>query len=376
MQTIQHITILGGGPAGCSAALLLKQNGFSVTLIDRKALLKAAYQATPKPGESLPPEIQTLLQELGLWERFLQSNALPAYCNISYWGTTKAQYHDFMNHPLGHAWHIDRTVFEQMLINACAEKAIEILDQHKLVNWVYQQQKWQLQFANGKQLTSDFLIDASGRSSWFARQQSRKRLYEHRQLALLSFLQAQEHMENTNSLIETTANGWWYSAGIPGHRLVTCFFCKPTNKERKNWLHPQVWKQLLEQAPQTNARLKQTGYQIIAPPQFVAADSSILDQTYGDAWAAIGDAALTYDPISAHGITMAMLTAKDICHAIQLLNQGQMDSLKHYNNKLWIAFDAYARARKQYYKQMTTLSKDPFWRSPASILQAKAQDLS
>ena len=54
---------------------------------------------------------------------------------------------------------------------------------------------------------------------------------------------------------------------------------------------------------------------LIGQPKWVVADSGILEAVYGEAWLAVGDAAMTYDPIAAHGLTMSMVSARDAATA-------------------------------------------------------------
>ena len=57
-----EVLIVGAGPAGSSAALMLAP-GRSVVLVDRRS------EVAPRIGESLHPAARRLLAELGLLER-------------------------------------------------------------------------------------------------------------------------------------------------------------------------------------------------------------------------------------------------------------------------------------------------------------------
>jgi len=60
------VALLGGGPAGCAAALALARHGFSIALIER-----SSYDNV-RVGETLPPEVRVLLQSLGVWDQFVR----------------------------------------------------------------------------------------------------------------------------------------------------------------------------------------------------------------------------------------------------------------------------------------------------------------
>ena len=56
------VLILGGGPAGCAAAITARQAGMSVVLIEVQAAPRA------QPGETLHPGVEPIFRQLGVWE--------------------------------------------------------------------------------------------------------------------------------------------------------------------------------------------------------------------------------------------------------------------------------------------------------------------
>lgn len=59
------VVIIGGGPAGISAALtLLKRTDISVLVVE------AGHYDRPKSGESLSPGVRNLLDYLAVWDDF------------------------------------------------------------------------------------------------------------------------------------------------------------------------------------------------------------------------------------------------------------------------------------------------------------------
>ena len=55
------VLIVGGGPAGCAAAISARQAGLSTVLIEARA------DARPGPGETLHPGIEPILKKLDIW---------------------------------------------------------------------------------------------------------------------------------------------------------------------------------------------------------------------------------------------------------------------------------------------------------------------
>ena len=66
------IAIIGGGPAGSSAAILLSKKGYSVTIIEKKS-----FPREDLCGEFISKEVVEFLRENSLYEEFLKLNPNP-----------------------------------------------------------------------------------------------------------------------------------------------------------------------------------------------------------------------------------------------------------------------------------------------------------
>ncbi|YCM45026.1 FAD-dependent oxidoreductase [Verrucomicrobiaceae bacterium 227] len=342
---MSRVLVIGGGVAGCAAGIFLAKAGLDVVVVERR---KAPPPGNlPKLGESLPPEARTLLEDLGVWPAFLEGGHLPCHSHRSYWGSERATYRDFLNHPLGHGWHLDRWGFDQMLAAHCEARGARILRGFEIARMEKLAQGW---FLNGCE-HFDFVIDASGRRSKFARSQGVKRLLLDHQLALIAFLESSDGLDDSASLTESTEDGWWYSAAIPGNRVATVFLGRPDEFQRRQWRGTHGWWAHLSGARQTFARFHEDGFQLLSPPRFVSAESSLLESMVGKDWLAVGDAAMSYDPIASHGIMMGMVSARDAALAITSHFSGDRMALAKYHGTLSQAFFQYAHLREALYAQ-------------------------
>ena len=357
-----RLLVVGAGPAGASTAIFAQRAGMQVLLLDQQIELLAADQYRFKVGENLPPTAQPLLEELGIWEKFKEQGHLPAYGTCSYWGSQQAAKVDFLHHPLGHGWHLDRQQFEQLLIQQAMDRGAEVQLGVRVNQLDFVERQWRVQLNDQSTATFDYIIDATGRNSWFARQQGGTRLYEFRQLALVAVVEVNDSLRDHTTLIEAIAEGWWYSALLPGKRLVLAFFCQPNQTQRKAWLEPEPWRQLLTKAGKTVQRFA-TFQNWLIRPQFVAAGSSMLEHKTGPGWCAVGDAAMTFDPVSAHGMTMGMVSARDAVQMLQAKIRGEDGAERTYENILNATFQRYALDRKKIYAAERRFPNSPYWQA-------------
>lgn len=350
--------MVGLGPAGAAVASFLARLGFEVVAIDRSS--ESQLSTRLRIGESLPPDAKHLLQQLGVWQTFETGNHQKCYGNQAYWHSDKANFHDFVKHPVGHGWHIDRTGFEQMLRDKAKSVGVTVHTDTAVASLARVGDVWQIELQNlihNKKLSPEarefsFVIDASGRQSWVARKLGIERLFEAEQLALVAFLQIPEGFEDSTSLVETVDNGWWYSAQIPNQRLATAFMFDPGQQQQTVSAKVENWQDLLSQSKHTAKRLQlfEGKSELLAPPKIVAADSGILQQVCGEGWLAVGDAAMTYDPIASHGLMMSMVSARDAAGAINGLAEGRDDTLDMYGQRMCQSFLQYCEVRRAFYR--------------------------
>lgn len=215
----------------------------------------------------------------------------------------------------------------------------------------------------------DFVVDATGRNSWFARRQGVERLYEDQQLALVAFLEQQRKESYTASLIEAVEEGWWYSAPLPNDRMVTAFMCVPDFQQRAHWRTEGGWWELIQTAPHTFSRLQETQSLWLETPKFVSADSGILERIHGERWLAVGDAALTYDPISSHGIQMAMVGAREAAKAINADLSGDAQALRKHEQLMFDAYRSYHAQRQKFYQSEGRFPDAAYWQARKGLVK-------
>lgn len=301
------VLILGTGPAGAATAIFLLLQGLSVVLIGRP---ESDGENRLLVGESLSPAAGTMLRQLGVWETFAMGSHLPWNGNISYWGSAQPQYTDFIRHPCGPGWHIDREWFNELLLDRAVALGAFIYRPEGVFELEETGAGWLVAYP-AMRFAASFLVDASGAAHVLSRRLRVARIKTHEQLALTAFLQADGWPEDGQSLVESAPDGWWYTAAIPFDRRVVCYFT--SRYSSSSGAAPDPWSQLLGQTRFTAARALGS---LLAPPRFTNAASSYSERLFGDRWVAVGDAACRYDPLTAHGLMMALTSARDAARAI------------------------------------------------------------
>ena len=133
------VVIIGGGPAGASAAITLAEKGFRIAIVER-----SSYN-TRRIGETLPPSIRHPLSRLGLWQNFLEDKHLESFAIRSSWSISEAYERNHIFDPYGSGWHVDRAKFDIMLMIAAKEIGADIFTQSNITHISHEEgQGWRI----------------------------------------------------------------------------------------------------------------------------------------------------------------------------------------------------------------------------------------
>jgi flavin-dependent dehydrogenase len=97
-------------------------------------------------------------------------------------------------------------------------------------------------------------------------------------------------------------------------------------------------------------------------PRVAPANTSRLDHAVGDGWLAVGDAAFSFDPLSAQGILTSLYTGIKAGETLVEHLAGNLDALANYGYYGDVIYNAYLRNRSTYYMLEERWTERPFWR--------------
>jgi flavin-dependent dehydrogenase len=337
------IAVVGGGPAGGATALCLARMGWRVAIFESTAF------DTERFGETLPPEINPVLRRLNVWEPFLASSPLESPGVVSTWGSAIPVEADFVTNAFGCGWHINRRLFDQALCHqAVAEGATLFVNRR--MNWKQRGCGWE-----ADNIHANFLVDATGRHGLMPGGRT-TRVREDSMLAVVMHLSDGRHaLRDQRTWIEAVPSGWWYSTLLPDGSGLAMFF---TGAEIYREFGISIQEQL-QAAPLVRSRLRDSR---VAPIEIVYAPSGHSQTMFGTSWAAVGDSASSYDPLSGQGIFKALRQGESLAQSINALLCGDPHALELYAAQVRAQFDVYAERRQQLYSAERRWRHNPFWK--------------
>lgn len=355
-----ELLIIGGGIAGCIAAISLIDR-YQVTLVDKLLV------PMERIGESLAPASQRILKELDLLEG-LENQIGTLYRKSvgmhSYWGSDQVHLVDDLRNPDGFVKNLDRKAFETYLRKTAEARGVNCLWGSKLYRSIYEDTHWKVQLRTNDEslqthtISADFVIDASGRQAHFAKSLGIKRLVEDKLVAC--WVTLPNTKTNTMSTISASENGWWYSSVVPGDKRVVAFHTDADLVAKNELKTTESFLKLAESNPAI-LELLQEQKDTITFQGTVAANSTKLEQVAGQQWVALGDAALSFDPLSSQGMFHAMASAMQL--RALLLHHGFTDALqKNYTQQMEQIWYHYLKHKSIFYQAETRWKESAFWK--------------
>lgn len=351
------VLIVGAGPAGTMAAINLAPLR-RVTLVERRV------EITPRIGESLVPAARRLLADMELLESFLTEGHEPWYGKRAVWGGPDPQEIDFLRDPDGHGWHLDRARFEQWLRNTAKARGADLLCPATVDKLEHDGQRWQVLLKTGGDslaIAADLLIDAGGRAAPIARRLGMRA--EARDRLVCAWVCGRDECDRSRGLtyVEAVEEGWWYTAPLPRQQRVLSFH---TDGDLPSARIVRERGGLLSRARGvTNllALLADVAFLPNSGGGTTRANSAMLESVAGENWLAVGDAAISFDPISSQGLLNALFTGLAAAEAANRHLNGDTRSLPGYPRIVRDIQDAYQRHLALYYAAETRWSEAPFW---------------
>jgi flavin-dependent dehydrogenase len=352
------VVIAGAGPAGCAAAIVLQQAGVKVCLADK------VPEGTFRVGESLPGAATRLLKRLGIpgIENLVQKQDFQrCVANVSSWGNEQWSYQDGLSNPDGGGWHLDRFRFDEALRQKAFTAGVPFYEarigevkrtaEHGFMVRLNGSVDW---------IRSQWLMDATGRRAALSRKLNiqRKRISE--QVAAVCWMKASPGDADQATRIRSARDGWWYSALLPGQCRVAAFFGLPSMVPGMI-NRPEIFFKELNAAAILPYHVDES---VLIKIKAADAGTARSQEVIVNGLAAVGDAALSLDPLSSQGIFFALYSGIRAAEAIvtSLALPLQLEAaLAGYRLLVNNVFESNQKARKYFYSSECRFLGEEFW---------------
>jgi flavin-dependent dehydrogenase len=350
------VIIVGKGISGLVLSVLLTRKGIDHLILNRTDKRREFALA-----ETLPPSTLALLETLNLRELFEESSFKKTFGYHSLWGTKQVvDTNFFFHHPYKYGLKLNK---QKLLRNLTIKAKSNIIEFDK---------SFQLTLSEGNvcvrtqqqntplEINAKLIVDATGRNRAVLKQLNIESDYYDHLIASSCHLPKVKHDKLKHEVfVESFENGWGIVSALNESTNVITVFTKKGNtilprlKEYENWKTALSETSILKDFLVDNLNPKVIGGD---------ANSSKATKVTGSNWLALGDAAISFDPLSSHGISNALYCAKTATVAIEsFLESNSAFPLEQYENTLHLIFDEYLKNKTKLYAAEKRWKGSAFW---------------
>ena len=349
------VAIIGGGPAGSTAAALLARAGRRVIVFEREKFPRFHI------GESLLPFSMKAFSRLELHEKFLHAGFLKKFGGEIFGACsergTKFYFKDGFRSQTDHSYQVTRADFDKVLLNHAAECGAEVHEETSVDRVEFSKDDVELAIrrnSSSHSIRARYVIDASGRTSVLGRQFKIKKTYDHLQkLSIFAHYDGvwrAEGIDGTLTLLIRGIDRWFWVIPLTTARTsIGVVLDKEVFRQSKlraeDFLEQALTEQPIIAQRMTHARR--------ASEVYVEADFSYRSaRLRGDRWLLAGDAAGFIDPIFSSGVFLAVFSGEQCADVLNevLDHPGKARRLfRRYDRAVHRAMDIYLRFVNAWY---------------------------
>ena len=315
--------VIGGGPAGATAALVMAREGLAVRLCERARFPRFHI------GESFLPANLELIRDLGLEPALRQVPQIEKVGVEFVLGHGRqGQMFSFADGLVGNSltFNLARAPFDAMLLDAAAAAGVEVsreLGVRRIARLA--EGDVEVETDGGERIAARVLIDASGQSTVIGKHLGIRRVLEdHKKIAYFQHFEGVERRaggEAGNPTMVMCEEGWFWIIPLD-ERRDSIGLVMDAGAARRVGQPPQ---RMLEWGIARTPFLRRRTAAASRPPtNMICADFSYRCEPYsGPGYFLVGDAATFLDPIFSTGVCLGMMSAVEAARgAVALLRRG------------------------------------------------------
>ena len=303
------VIVVGGGPAGCTAATILARKGWSVTLLEKDRYPRFHI------GESLLPMNLPILQRLGVLDEIARIGVLKVGADFP--APTAAGYNVFrferaLDPTWAHAYQVRRDEFDSVLLENASGSGVKTFQGQRVTSF---RTGADSVLAEGRSDAGDpfrcearYLVDATGRDTLVGNQLRLKRKSRHHQsAALFAHFRGVERRpgnDQGNISIYRFEHGWVWLIPLRDGVTSVGAVCWPEYLKQRQGDQRDFLMRTLLAIPALSQRLVHA--EIVGNLHATGNYTYACTRMSGPRWVMAGDSYAFVDPIFSSGVYLAM----------------------------------------------------------------------
>lgn len=385
------VVVMGGGPAGSTAAATLARAGHRVLM------LEAAQHPRVHVGESLQPGVIPILAAIGAYEK-IAAAGFPSKSGSTHWNWGRTDSWDLWfadSEIYDTAWFVERSRFDQLLFEHARECGVLCIDQARAVDLLWDEResssspsteqtkrllgiRWQQRGDEQLQTVhARFVLDACGLRSPISRSLDlRDTLPGLRHQAYYAHFRGALGLpepRRDQALFLAEDRHWFWLFPVTSERVSVGVVMLDGGDDVRR-LSSSQFDELIAGSARLQTVLGESAERVTSVHH--QRDWSYRSrQVAGPGWFLLGDAAGFIDPVLAQGVLLAMnsayLCARKICSVLGG-TQSEDSARSDYQREYQKTFDDLLSVLRFFYRWNLS-SDDYFWASKRVLLEEGAR---
>jgi FADH2-dependent halogenase len=367
MEKSCDVAIIGGGPAGSTAATLLARNRRSVVVLEKEKFPRFHI------GESLLPYSMAAFERLGvrqkLDERFLTKHGGEI---ITASGSNGQKFYFRNGFRLREhtSYQVTRSEFDQLLLDHAAESGAEIRQETEVTHLAFDGEGVSLAVRGAgdscTRIRASYLIDCSGRNSVAGNHFKLKKSYPHlRKFAIYAHYENVDRepgIDGTLTRMVRARDRWFWMIPLSPSRMSIGLVMDTDDFKKLKKSPEELLEADLRGHPAIRERMTRA---VRASEVYSASDYSYRNtRLAGDRWLLAGDAAGFIDPVFSTGVFLAVMSGEDAADAVEASLMRPANGkrrFRKYERKINRVMDMYLRFVNAWYRdEFIELFSSPF----------------